>query len=117
MTAHRHPGCRAASMRDALDDRHAVAASCTIGSRAPARPSREPDLGFASGRAPLGLGRFAGPGCSSDDLAAGDFVRWTRQLVDLLGQLADVASGTVAVRARTAVSALRRGVVSATPTV
>ncbi len=46
------------------------------------------------------------------EIAAGDFVRWTRQLVDLLGQVADVADGPVRSAARRAVEGLRRGVVA-----
>ncbi len=46
------------------------------------------------------------------DISAGDFVRWCRQVVDLLDQLAAVAPPDVAVVARSAVGSLRRGVVS-----
>ena len=48
------------------------------------------------------------------DLTAGDFVRWCKQLIDLLGQLADVAPEGSPVRrtARQALAAVRRGVVA-----
>ena len=58
------------------------------------------------------------------DLPAGDFVRWTKQVIDLLGQVADAArvgeqqagrgaaSAAVGDVAREAVTALRRGVVA-----
>jgi ATP-dependent RNA helicase HelY len=46
------------------------------------------------------------------DLSAGDFVRWCRQVVDLLDQIAAVAAPDVAAVARSAVGSLRRGVVS-----
>ena len=46
------------------------------------------------------------------EMAAGDFVRWTRQLVDLLGQVADVSEGPLRSSARRAVEGLRRGVVA-----
>lgn len=46
------------------------------------------------------------------DLAAGDFVRWAKQTIDLLDQLSQVASGELAVTARAAVDAIRRGVVA-----
>jgi ATP-dependent RNA helicase HelY len=46
------------------------------------------------------------------EMAAGDFVRWARQLIDLLGQLADVADEPVRANARRAVDGLRRGVVA-----
>ena len=48
------------------------------------------------------------------DLTAGDFVRWTKQLVDMLDQIADAAGDDEGLRAnaRAAVDALRRGVVA-----
>ncbi|HEY5881186.1 MAG TPA: hypothetical protein VIU11_19900 [Nakamurella sp.] len=46
------------------------------------------------------------------DITAGDFVRWCRQVVDLLDQIAGVAGPDVAAVARSAVGSLRRGVVS-----
>ncbi|WP_431804976.1 DEAD/DEAH box helicase [Microbacterium sp. bgisy203] len=45
------------------------------------------------------------------DLAAGDFVRWTKQTIDLLDQLSIVAEPPVAVTARKALEAVRRGIV------
>jgi ATP-dependent RNA helicase HelY len=51
------------------------------------------------------------------DLAPGDFVRWTKQVVDLLGQLADASrlqpgAEAVGAAARSAAHLLRRGVVA-----
>ncbi len=48
------------------------------------------------------------------DLTAGDFVRWMRQLIDLLDQITQVAPADSTVRgtARTALDAVRRGVVA-----
>ena len=76
---------------------------------------REPDPGFAwaawrwAGGAPLEEVLDDDP-----DLTAGDFVRWCKQLVDLLGQLALVAPANSPVRrtAREALAAVRRGVVA-----
>jgi len=50
---------------------------------------------------------------SGTDLAAGDFVRWCKQVIDLLDQIAQAAS-TPALRttAERAVDRLRRGVVA-----
>jgi ATP-dependent RNA helicase HelY len=47
-------------------------------------------------------------------MPAGDFVRWMKQLVDVLGQIADAApeNGQVRATARKAVDAVRRGVVA-----
>jgi ATP-dependent RNA helicase HelY len=79
---------------------------------------REPDTGFAwaawrwAGGAPLE--RVLG---DDADMTAGDFVRWCKQLVDLLGQVADVAAliddgGALRRTARQAVAGVRRGVVA-----
>ena len=46
------------------------------------------------------------------ELSGGDFVRWARQLIDLLDQLAKVADEPLAGIARSAVGRVRRGVVS-----
>ncbi|HWL01358.1 MAG TPA: DEAD/DEAH box helicase [Microbacteriaceae bacterium] len=46
------------------------------------------------------------------DLAPGDFVRWSRQTIDLIDQVGKVADGPVARTARQAVDAIRRGVVA-----
>lgn len=46
------------------------------------------------------------------DLAAGDFVRWTKQTIDLLDQISLVADGPVGRTARSALDAIRRGIVA-----
>ena len=46
------------------------------------------------------------------ELAAGDFVRWTKQTIDLLDQLSVVADLPVGPIARRALDAVRRGIVS-----
>ncbi|RNE59372.1 DEAD/DEAH box helicase [Cryobacterium tepidiphilum] len=46
------------------------------------------------------------------EMAAGDFVRWTKQTVDLLDQLSLVADGPVGRTARLAMDAIRRGIVA-----
>jgi len=46
------------------------------------------------------------------DLAAGDFVRWSKQTIDLLDQLSMVAEPPIATTARTALDAVRRGIVA-----
>ncbi|WP_405372767.1 MULTISPECIES: DEAD/DEAH box helicase [unclassified Microbacterium] len=48
------------------------------------------------------------------DMAAGDFVRWTKQTIDLLDQLSMVADADVAGVARMALDAVRRGIVAYT---
>ncbi|HTF10883.1 MAG TPA: DEAD/DEAH box helicase [Asanoa sp.] len=81
--------------------------------------TREPDLGFvwpivrwARGEA---LAKVLASGHNLDgDMPAGDFVRWARQVVDLLGQIADAggASTTVRSTARQAIGAINRGVLA-----
>lgn len=46
------------------------------------------------------------------ELAAGDFVRWMKQAIDLLDQISIVAEGEVGRRARTAIDRIRRGIVA-----
>ena len=46
------------------------------------------------------------------DLAAGDFVRWTKQTIDLLDQLSVVADSPVGATARKALESIRRGIVA-----
>jgi ATP-dependent RNA helicase HelY len=76
---------------------------------------REPDPGFAAAAyawaSGAGLDTVLGDG---DELTAGDFVRWCKQLLDLLGQIADIAPAEVRGSARKAVTAVRRGVVAYT---
>ena len=46
------------------------------------------------------------------DMPAGDFVRWSKQTIDLLDQLAQVTSGDLQKTARIALEQVRRGIVS-----
>ncbi|TFD93847.1 DEAD/DEAH box helicase [Cryobacterium lactosi] len=46
------------------------------------------------------------------EMAAGDFVRWTKQTIDLLDQLSLVADGPVGRTARVAMDSIRRGIVA-----
>src|SRR5690606_9409760 len=79
---------------------------------------REPDFGFAwavfrwaKGHS---LDAVLNDGVNGVELAAGDFVRWTKQLLDLLGQIADAAPEGSPVRGNAvkAMDAMRRGVVA-----
>ncbi|WP_438353043.1 DEAD/DEAH box helicase [Microbacterium sp. CJ88] len=49
---------------------------------------------------------------SDADMAAGDFVRWAKQTIDLLDQLSIVADAKLATTARQALDAVRRGIVA-----
>ena len=55
---------------------------------------------------------LAGAEQAGTELYGGDFVRWMRQLIDLLDQIAKVADDVVAPVARAAVGKVRRGVVA-----
>ncbi len=79
---------------------------------------REPDLGFAwaAFRWTKGhtLDAVLMDGINGNELAAGDFVRWVKQLMDLLGQLGNAAppGSKIKQTAIKAVDAMRRGVVA-----
>ena len=74
---------------------------------------REPDLGFAWAAYRWAEGDDLDDVLGASDLAAGDFVRWMKQLLDLADQVAD-AAGDLPLRrtARETVRALKRGVVA-----
>ena len=74
---------------------------------------REPDLGFAWAAYRWAEGATLDEVLTETDLAAGDFVRWVKQLLDLTDQVADAAGdGALRRTARQASGALRRGVVA-----
>ena len=114
------PGAHGAGVGGA--GRHRAAVGRAGGRRAPApgrpHPRARPRVRLAD--APVGARRVAvrgahGRGQNGVDLSAGDFVRWCRQVLDLLDQIADVAGrGTpVGQAAATAARSVRRGVVAA----
>jgi ATP-dependent RNA helicase HelY len=74
---------------------------------------REPDLGFAWAAYRWAEGDDLDDVLTGTDLAAGDFVRWMKQLLDLAGQVADAAGDTpLRATARQTVGLLKRGVVA-----
>jgi ATP-dependent RNA helicase HelY len=73
---------------------------------------REPDLGFVTAAYRWANGRALDAVLQDADLSAGDFVRWCKQLIDLLGQIAAVADEETRAVADAAISAVRRGVVA-----
>jgi ATP-dependent RNA helicase HelY len=84
--------------------------------------TREPDLGFVWPMYRWARGESLAKVLSSahgleGDMPAGDFVRWARQVLDLLGQLAEGAGSSPGIResARQATTAIRRGVLAYTP--
>jgi ATP-dependent RNA helicase HelY len=81
--------------------------------------TREPDLGFAWPMHRWARGESLAAVLTAAEqngmeLSAGDFVRWCRQVLDLLDQIAAVAGRQSGVgrAAATAISAIRRGVVA-----
>jgi ATP-dependent RNA helicase HelY len=81
--------------------------------------TREPDLGFvwpiyrwARGET---LSKVLGSGAEAE-IPAGDFVRWARQVIDLLGQIAQAAGASSPLQsaARSAMDSLNRGVLAYT---
>ncbi|NUS72765.1 MAG: DEAD/DEAH box helicase [Corynebacteriales bacterium] len=81
--------------------------------------TREPDLGFvwpvlrwARGEGlPRALAAGGGP---DNEMPAGDFVRWARQVIDLLDQISKIPGGSAELRANAvaAIGAIRTGVVA-----
>lgn len=81
-------------------------------------PTREPDLGFVTGVYKWARGdalaeALLASGDQGNPLSAGDFVRWCRQVIDLLDQIHNTADDPeIAATAAKAVRAVRRGVVA-----
>ncbi|MGW2838708.1 DEAD/DEAH box helicase [Streptomyces sp. NPDC001493] len=76
---------------------------------------REPDLGFAWAVYMWASGRTLDEVLREAEMPAGDFVRWCKQVIDVLGQVAAAApreGSTVAKNARKAVDGVLRGVVA-----
>ncbi|MGW6740346.1 DEAD/DEAH box helicase [Streptomyces sp. NPDC055025] len=76
---------------------------------------REPDLGFAWAVYMWASGKGLDEVLREAEMPAGDFVRWCKQVIDVLGQIAAAApreNSTVAKNARKAVDEVLRGVVA-----
>ncbi|MFH9612340.1 DEAD/DEAH box helicase [Streptomyces pratensis] len=76
---------------------------------------REPDLGFAWAVYMWASGRTLDEVLREAEMPAGDFVRWCKQVIDVLGQIAAAAprdGSSVAKNAHKAVDAVLRGVVA-----
>ncbi len=92
---------------DALEDEHRIKQTENVG-------QREPDLGFAWAVHRWASGAGLDVVLREADMPAGDFVRWTKQVIDVLGQIAEAAPADSPVRgtARKAVDKVLRGVVA-----
>ncbi len=75
----------------------------------------QPDFGFAHAVWQWSMGASLDDVLGQMDLAAGDFVRAMKQLIDVVAQIADAAGpGPLRDTAREALDLLRRGVVAYT---
>ncbi|MER5933096.1 DEAD/DEAH box helicase [Streptomyces sp. NPDC002054] len=102
---------------DALEEEHRINQTEGVG-------QREPDLGFAWPVYQWASDKSLDEVLREAEMPAGDFVRWCKQVIDVLGQIAAAApasgpasaeggnGSTVARNARKAVDALLRGVVA-----
>ncbi|MGI5336964.1 DEAD/DEAH box helicase [Streptomyces sp. CA-181903] len=92
---------------DALEEAHRINQAEGVG-------QREPDLGFAWAAYRWASGHGLDEVLREIEMPAGDFVRWCKQLIDVLGQIAAAAphGSPVARNARKAVDGLLRGVVA-----
>jgi ATP-dependent RNA helicase HelY len=73
---------------------------------------REPSPGFVWAAFRWASGASLDSVLTDNAMSAGDFVRWIRQLLDLLGQIAQAADDDIRPIADRAMDALRRGVVA-----
>lgn len=96
---------------DALEEEHRINQAEGVG-------QREPDLGFAWAAYQWASDRSLDEVLREAEMPAGDFVRWCKQVIDVLGQIAAAApsssggGSSVAKNARKAVDSLLRGVVA-----
>ena len=80
-------------------------------------PGHEPDAGLVWAVYRWSRGASLLTVLTSNDVSAGDFVRWTRQVIDVLGQIVQASSDPVMKEtAERAAASLDRGVVAYQPT-
>jgi ATP-dependent RNA helicase HelY len=75
-------------------------------------PTSEPDLNFTLATYRWASGSRLDAVLGESDMLAGDFIRWMKQIVDLLDQIAQTADGAVASTARDAIDKVKRGIVA-----
>lgn len=110
---------RGAAVRDALDRMQVIWRELSALERDMRVDFLRPmDLGFTWAAFRWSSGATLSEVLDEADLAAGDFVRWTKQLIDLAEQVADAAGrGPLRDNARSVVDQIRRGVISYTAVV
>ena len=107
---------RSPALRAALEDQRDLAEDLAEReSRHHVNFVRLPNPGFSMAAWSWAMGNPLHTVLRDSELAPGDFVRWCRQLIDLMAQIADAAPDhDLRSAARTAMDGLRRGVVSYT---
>ncbi|MGC5025877.1 DEAD/DEAH box helicase [Tsukamurella sp. DT100] len=117
LTGEKVPGAIRSAVRD-IADRWTDIVSAEAAHRL--EPSREPDIGFVAPMHQWAAGGtlaavLLAAGERGRPLPAGDFVRWCRQVIDLLDQIKQTSFDTrpgLATVATAAIAAVRRGVVA-----
>lgn len=114
-----YPEAATDAMADAMNETMRVYNELTTDEQRHQLPvTRLPEAGFAlavhqwTAGAPLGYA-MAAAAESGAELSAGDFVRWCRQVIDVLEQIHNTGySDTIRKNANRAIDAMRRGVVA-----
>ena len=117
LTGEKIPGGVRSAVRDVADRWTDIIAA---EARHRLEPSREPDVGFVAPMYQWSSGgtlaaTLIAAGERGQPLPAGDFVRWCRQVIDLLDQIRQTSLATrpgLAAVATAAIAAIRRGVVA-----
>lgn len=104
------------ALNDALDDLFDIADDVAeVETRFGTQAAKRPALGFVRLAYAWAAGESLHEILNESDITAGDFVRWIRQLDDLLGQIAQTSQNAELARnAITASDLIRRGVVTYT---
>ncbi len=106
------PGRVPAALRTILAEQGAIWGDLEALEKRHGQPgTRVPDAGFAWAAHRWASGGTLKSVLAGSELTAGDFVRWCKQVIDFLGQLA-AAEPSLAGTARTAIDLMRRGVVA-----
>lgn len=74
--------------------------------------TRQPTIAICQGVLSWAQGKSLSRVLRETELAPGDFVRWMKQLIDLLDQLAELGGETLSEKSRMALNMIRRGIVS-----
>ena len=102
-----------ASIREALRGTERIHAELAeIENRHRLSTLRQPDPGIAAAMFRWASGASLGEVLDGSDLLPGDFVRWAKQTIDLLGQLHAVADPDLGATARIAADTVNRGIVT-----